>query len=264
MKPNTLSLSILALGLLLVGGALAQADMITLKDGKEVKGLRIKWFETRREYQVEAADGSMIPVPEDDVEALDVSKPAGFDQAEKACAKKQYDVAIPALEDIASRYKRLVWDGRARELLASAYFGKQDYNKAVMAMSDLMESTPKDQITDQQYGVYWTALMGAQKNAILEKSLSDAVAGESRTLAAVAYLRRGDLRRAEGKKDDAVLDYLRAVIVTEEARESHPEALFKAAQVLDELRDPRADDLRKQVMTKYPDSAYARKLAGQM
>jgi len=264
MKHNTNGIAILALGVLLGVLASASADKITKTDGKELTGVRIKWFETRREYQIEAADGSMVPVPEDEVDELDVAKPAGFDQAAQACAAKQYDAAIPVLEDIANRYKRLTWDGKARELLATAYFGKKDFNKAVSAMSELMDNTPKDQITDQQHVVYWTALMGAQKTAILKKCLNDALAGSSKTLAALAYIQRGDMARGEGKRDEALLDYLRAVLVTDEARESHPEALVKAAQLLDELRDPRADDLRKRVMTMYPDSAYARKLAGQM
>lgn len=264
MKYKSTAVPILALGVLLGVLSTASADKIVKTDGKEIVGVKIKWFETRGEYQVEGADGSLVPVAEADVESLEVAKPAGFDQAEKACAAKQYDAAIPVLEDIAGRYKRLTWDGKARELLASAYFGKQDFNKAVMAMSELIDSTPKDQITDQQYSIYWTALMGAQKTAILEKCLNDALAGESKTLAGTAYLRRGDLRRSEGKKEDAVMEYLRAAIITEEAREVHPEALFKAAELLDALRDPRADDLRKRIVSMYPDSGYARKLAGQM
>jgi hypothetical protein len=40
---------------------------------------------------------------------------------------------------------------------------------------------------------------------------------------------------------------------------AQPEALFKAAEVLDELRDPRADQLRKQLVGEYPTSEFAAK-----
>jgi hypothetical protein len=41
-----------------------------------------------------------------------------------------------------------------------------------------------------------------------------------------------------------------------------PEALYKGVILLDEMRHPRADDLRKRLMSSYPDSSYARKLGG--
>lgn len=250
--------------LMMVAGALAcagaaSAETIRKTDGKELTGNRIKWFETRKEYQIEKDDGSMIPVPLDEVESVEVAKPPEFDQAVKSLAARQYDAAIPVLEDIVSRYRRLQWDAKARELLANACMAKQDYKKAVQVMGDLMANTSKNQITDDQKGLYWSALMGAQMMSALKKELNDALAGDSKSLAALAMVKRGDVFKSEGKREDAVLDYMRAVLLFEEEHAVHPEALFKAAQVLDEMRDPRADAVRKQLMMKYPDSAYARK-----
>lgn len=262
MNRNSAIMVMMAMGVLAISALVAPAEMLRKTDGKELTGVRIKWFEIRQEYQVEGADGSMIPVPVDEVDSLEITKPPEFDKAAQACAARQYDVAIPALEDLAVRYKRLQWDSRARELLANAYFAKNDFKKAAQVMGDLMESTPKGQITDEQYGLYWTGLMGAQMTAVLKKQLSEAIAGESKTLASLATVRRGDLSKAEGKREDAVLDYMRAVLLYDEARSVHPEALFKAIQLLDEMRDPRADELRRKLLSLYPNSAYARKLGG--
>ena len=76
--------------------------------------------------------------------------------------------------------------------------------------------------------------------------------------------KRGDVFRAEGKREDAILDYMRVVLMFEEARSAQAEALFKAAQVLDEMRDPRAEELKKKLVSLYPDSVYAKKLGGAM
>ena len=262
MNLKIIIIAVLATGLLM--GLDAGAATLRKTDGRELTGTRIKWFETRREYQVENSDGSMIPVALDDVESVEVDKPAEFDKAVQAMSAKQYDVAIPLLQDLVDRFKRLQWDSKSRELLANAYFAKGDYKKAAQVLSDLLQETPKGQVTDDQRGMYWTALMGAQMTAVLKKELNEALAGESRSLACLAMVRRGDLFKAEGKREDALLDYLRAVMLYEDARENHAEALFKAAQVLDEMRDPRADDLRKRLMSQYPDSVYAKKLGGQM
>lgn len=262
MNRNTALTMTVATVVLAASACVAPAELLKKTDGKELTGVRIKWFQVRQEYQVEGADGSMVPVPADEVDSLEITKPPEFDKAAQAYAAKQYDVAIPILEDIAVRYNRLQWDASARELLANAYLMKNDFKKAVQVMGDLLESTPKGQITDEQQGLYWNALMGAQMTAVLKKSLGEAITGESRSLAALATVKRGDLNKAEGKREDAVLDYLRAILLYGDARGVHAEALYKAVQVLDELRDPRADDLRKKLLSWFPDSPYARKLGG--
>lgn len=262
MNRNIAIIAMVAMTVLAVSAGVARAEKLVKTDGVELKGVRIKWFETRQEYQIEGNDGSMIPVAADQVESIEVTKPAEFDKAARDVAARRYDQAIPVLEDIATRYKRLQWDGKAQELLAGAYAAKGEFKKAAQAMKDLMDNTPKSQITEDHYGLYWKALVGAQMTAVLKKSLNEALAGESRTMAALATVYRGDLNKAEGKRDDAVLDYLRAVLVYADATPVHPEALYKAAVLLDEMRDPRADELRKKLMSMYPDSPYARKTGG--
>jgi tetratricopeptide (TPR) repeat protein len=264
MNRNTAIHVLLATALLAGLGADLRADTLRKTDGRAITGGRIKWQESRREYRIEMPDGSIVSVPVDDVEAVEVAKPAEFDKATQAMAAKQYAVAISLLEDLVIRFKRLQWDASAREVLATAYYAKGDYKKAVQIMGELMKDTPKNMITDEQYGAYWNALIGAQMTADLKKALSEAIAGDSKKLAALAVVRRGDLAQAEGKREDAVLDYLRAVVLYEEAKETHPEALYKAAQLLGEMRDPRADELKKKLVTLYPGSGYAKKLGGQM
>lgn len=245
-----------------LAGSVNAADSIRKSDGSVVTGLKIKWFPSRQEYQVEGADGTMVSVPGNEVESLQIAKPAEFDKAAQAFAAKQYAVAIPILEDIISRYKRLQWDGQASEMLARAYLATADFKKAVQVMSGVMEGAGKDLATDAQYGVYWEALAGARMNAVLKQSLSTAILGDSRPLAALALVKRGDMNKEEGKRDDAALDYLRSILMYEDIAASQPEALYKAAVLFDEMRDPRAEDLKKRLRARYPDSPYARKLGG--
>ena len=264
MNRNTLITVVVATGLLVGMSPVVMAAKLKKTDGKELVGTRIKWVETQHEYRVENDDGSMIPVALDDVESVEIEKPAEFDKALQACNAKQYDVAIPILEDLVVKYRRLQWDAKSRELLANACLAKGDYKKAAQVLGDLMAGTTKSQITDDQHVLYWTALMGAQMTASLKKDLNEALASDSKTLAALAMTKRGDVFRAEGKREDAILDYMRVVLMFEEARSAQAEALFKAAQVLDEMRDPRAEELKKKLVSLYPDSVYAKKLGGAM
>lgn len=251
-----------ALSVMLGATEAVQADALRRSDGRVVSGLKIKWFPSRQEYQVEGADGTMVSIPGDDVEALEIAKPAEMEKATQAFDAKKYAEAIPILEDVINRYKRLQWDGVASEMLAKAYLATGDFKKAVQVMDGVMEGAGKKLASDEQYGVYWTALAGAGRKAGLKQSLGDAIQGNSRPLAALALVKRGDMNKEEGKRDDAALDYLRSILIYEDVAASQPEALFKAAQLFDELRDPRAEELKKRLRARYPDSPYARKLGG--
>ncbi|MEI6168828.1 MAG: hypothetical protein WCS52_16725 [bacterium] len=262
MSQNSIVIWAVVASVLLGLPGAVRADKIVKTDGREISGLKIKWFASRQEYQVDQADGTMLAVPADEVDSLQITKPAEFDKAAQACAAKQFEVAIPILEDVIGRYKRLQWDGIASELLAKAYLGKGDFKKAAQVLSGIMEGSAKNLVTDDQYNLYWTALAGAQMNAVLKQSLSEAIAGDSRPLAALALIKRADLSKGDGKRDDAALDYLRSILVYSDVAAFQAEALFKAAQLFEEMRDPRAEELRKRLRANYPDSPYARKLGG--
>jgi TolA-binding protein len=65
------------------------------------------------------------------------------------------------------------------------------------------------------------------------------------------------MRVAQNRLEDAVLDYLRTAILFKAQEDVQPEAVFKAAQTLEKLRDQRAKDFYKRVVQDYPGSAYA-------
>jgi TolA-binding protein len=238
------------------------ANVVYLSNGSTMKAKSITWSESKQEYRIEDAQGTIIPVPRKQVERLEIDKPAEYDKAAQLVESKQYDAAIPVLDDLVTRYRMLVWDNQARELLAKAYLGKNDPKKAASAIDAIFETTPKEQATPEVRQLYWNALLMTQRNTVLRTDLDEAVAKGPRELAAVAMLVRGDLDKAEGKKEDALLNYLRVVILYEQFKAVQPEALFKAAQVLEELRDPRANAMRQRLASDYPDSKYARQASG--
>ena len=55
------------------------------------------------------------------------------------------------------------------------------------------------------------------------------------------------------------MDYLRVVLLYESEKDVQPEALFKTAEALKALRDPRAPEYSKKLVEQYPDSPYAQK-----
>lgn len=234
------------------------ANVIRKTNGQLVEGKKITWRELTREYQVEMGDGIVVPVAKADVESIEVDKPADMGKAVQLMAAKKYDEAIPILDDIATRYKMLQWDGAAREMLARAYCAKNDFKKGVQMLEDYFASTPKEQAPDTVRDMYWTALLGAQRGATLKVELEAALKAGSKTLMPLALMRRGDLSASEGRREDAFLDYMRVALIHQEAGASVAEALSKAAQLLDAMNDRRADELRKRMAAQFPGSPYAR------
>ena len=186
-------------------------------------------------------------------------KPAEIDKASQLVAAKQYDEAIKLLEDVALRYRFLDWDNQARILLPRIYTKKGDFSAAVSSYEKLFALSPKMKEDVEVQNGYRQALLDAKQYDKLETLVNSLIASGTRADAAKAFLMRGDIRALQGQGEQALLDYLRVVMLFESEKEVQPEALFKAFETLKALRDPRAADFSKKLVEEYPDSPYAQK-----
>jgi len=243
-----------------VGSAMA-ANVMYMKNGRKISAKSIQWREGAQEYRVEDVNGSIIPIGLAQVERMDIDKPADFDRAKGMVEGGQLDSALPILQKMVEDYKMMIWDNRARELLARAYFNKQDYKKAGDALEELFKNARPDEITTTLRRFYWdTLLLIPERQSTLKKDIELTITTGTRPLAAAAQVMRGQLAKNQGQKEEALLNFLRAAILYEDVTEVNPEALFKAAEMLDEIRDPRAAELRKKLKAQYPESEWAKRL----
>jgi len=229
------------------------ASTITKTDDTEIKIKSLRWNASERMFYLTRMDGSTTPLPKSSIKDMDIDEPPMWAVATQQLKAKNYDAALSALGSIASDYLMQGWDARARGLMAEIYTIKGDAKKAII----MIEEIPKADRPPEANLAYWKALLQTDRGPALKKELEDTIASGSREMAAAAYLMRGELNRTTGQKEAAVLDFLRVVIMFENVKALQPEALFKAAKVLDDLRDPRADELRTRLKTMYPGSIYA-------
>jgi tetratricopeptide (TPR) repeat protein len=255
----------LAAALFLTSAAFIDAEVVVyLKGGGDPKrGDNIRYKTSTQEY-VLTVGGVEMPLPLNSVERVEVPKPAAMTEAEKLMSGGQFISAMPMLEKIAADFPMLEWGLRAQELLADAYARKGDIPKSLATYSALFKTAPAGQVSVQARMKYWNALLAAQQMDALSGDLERAIAKGSREEAAYAQLMRGNLRRSQNKTQDALLDYLRTVLLFEDVAGVQPEAMFKAAEMMDALTDPRGSDLRKRLVQKYPDSEFARKAGAHM
>jgi TolA-binding protein len=120
-------------------------------------------------------------------------------------------------------------------------------------------SSPKSKEEADIQQAYQRALLGAKQYDKLEGLLNTTIKTGSRLDAARALIARGDIRAAQGQLESAVLDYLRTAVLFESEKDAQPEALFKTAEALKALRDPRAAEFSKKLVDRYPNSPYAQK-----
>ena len=77
---------------------------------------------------------------------------------------------------------------------------------------------------------------------------------------------RGDIQAAQNNLDQAVLDYLRTVVLFQDVKDPmiQGEAHYKAAQTLEALRDQRAKEIYQRLVKEFGSSPYAAQAQGKL
>lgn len=242
----------------LAAGLSAEADTLYPKEGAPVRGT-IRWKRSAQEYVVDQ-EGTQMTFARARVDRVEVAKPQDFDAAAKLVADGQVEQAIPMLDKIVSEFEMMQWDAKARDLLGQAYIRKKDFGKAVLSYDELFKTGVPLEKPLEVRKRYWEALTGAQRYDTLQTELDKVIATGTREESAAAQVARGNMNKAKGNVFEALMDYLRTVVLYDQVKEVQPEALYRAAQCMDELRDARSAELKKKLSADYPRSVWAQKL----
>jgi tetratricopeptide (TPR) repeat protein len=226
-------------------------------DGQVHIAKEIRFKKTTQEYII-TIGATEIPMPKARVKGIEIDKPAQYDQAAAAYASGAVAQAIPMLEQIVAECFMLSpWDARAMDLLGGCYKKKGDPKAAAAMYKKLISTAAPLSITPDMQRRIWDSFIAVGEKDTLRQSVDVAIAGGSRENAAAAHIARADMAKSEGNKQDALLDYLRVVILYEQVKSIQPEALYKIVQSLEDLKDPRAEDFRKKLMAEYPQDPWA-------
>ena len=214
----------------------------------------IKWHAREKKYVIEKGKVTK-EFPLDDVTALEIPKPAGYDKAVSQVEAGQASAAVPVLTKIVADYRMLYWDKLAGRYLALAYLATDNAKKAYDACQAIVNEDKAAAYSGDLAAAYWQSLLKLGKNDQLEKLLKKAASTGDRMASAAALVMRGDIivstsNDAPDKIKDALRDgYLRVVLMYQDAecRREHAEACLKAAACFDKLgQTARAEKLRAQ------------------
>jgi tetratricopeptide (TPR) repeat protein len=238
------------------------APYVVLPGGQQKAGTQIR-AKPDGTILLITADGATLTFSKGQYVKAVADKPAEFDPARQKAAAKDYAGAEALLKKIITDYANLDWDNNARIVLArEVYVAKGDFAAAVAVYDELFRVAPAMKDNADAAWAYRDALLGAKQYDKLGLQLDEAIKSGSRPDAAKAQVMRGDIKLAQSQVEGAVTDYLRTVILFEAEKDIQPEALFKAAEALEKLRDPRAKSLYAKLQQEYAGSPYAAKAAG--
>lgn len=240
--------------------ALAQNPFVLLPNGTRVEGTDIR----------SRADGTIIlttPQGQRTFERgqytrAEAARPADFDRARQLAQQRNFDEALRLLDGVANSFRFLHWDNQARILSAQILANRGDHAGAAAMYERLFQAAPEQRREDAVLWGYLTALSEAKAYDKLNPQLEELISKGTRAQAARAQVLRGDVKIAQGQVEAAVMDYLRSALLFETERAVLPEALFKAAEGLERLRDPRNRDLYRRVAQEFAGSPFAQRAQG--
>jgi len=256
---NSRSLLAMTIVSVLVLPALAE-NAVYLKNGRTLAAKTIEWREVAQEYVITTAETTM-PIPRAQVARAVVDKPADYDQAVSLLRSRLYAQAIPLLESIVRKYRMLDWDVEASKLLAQAYMEANESKKAVAVMDNLLTLVPYDQVPAALKMTYWKALLASGAHDQLRRELDKVIGAGTPDAVASAYLMRANLFLKLGEDDSALSDFLKLMTLYPAQKAVQPEALYRAAELFDGIRDPRGAEFRAKLAKEYASSEWASKPA---
>lgn len=249
----------LAVAALLWCGA-SQAAHVILANGSQVDGTDIRARSdgtiilTTPQGQVQYQRGQYLRAVAD--------KPADFDRARQLASQKNFDEALRLLNQIVQNYRFLDWDNNARAVIAQVHVAKGDAASAVGVYDELFRNSPDAKKDSAILWAYFGVLLDAKQYDKLAPQLDELIAKGPRDDAARAQVVRGDVKMSQGQVEGAVMDYLRSALLFESEKSVQPEAIFKAAEGLERLRDPRAKELYRKVAQEHAGTPFAQRAQG--
>lgn len=244
--------------LLLIGAVGASADHVILNNGTKIEGTNI-----RRKL-----DGSVtmdIPgkgrqeFPKGSYKMAVADPTPEFVAAIQQYREKKYDAAIAAAEKVADEKSGCELDKQARYVAARCFVAQSKAGDAVGQFDKLVRIYGDQVLKEPVVAVeYANALLAAKQNTKLVGVLDDIIKDAPRNYAAKAQTMRGEMREQMGQLDSALQDYMRTVIFFQQEEEAVPEALYRAAKVLESKRDPRSKTLYKKLVDDYKDNPAAK------
>lgn len=192
-----------------------------------------------------------------------VPKPASIANADELLKAGEYVKAVAAYKAEGEKYSLLGWDVYCILKQAEAMVKNDKKGDAVKILEPLSsyklvnQRLEKDLMAAYQLLVNTYIELGEISKAT--PYLDKMALSTDENVASFAFIKKGDVKAQGSDKMDAALEYFQAALLFPKSKE-RPEALFKSAQILRELKDARAEKFAEILKKEYPSDPYAKQL----
>ncbi len=218
----------------------AQKCYVVKADGSQQKAIDIKVKNANGDLNVLVKQGQQpILFSKNMYRYAVVPKPPQVEQLGAALLADRYDDVINASKSLYEAYKFLGWGDYIASCQAQAYLGKNNLDEANKALA-LAKRTPgpnRDDLIETEI----KCLIKAQKYDKTEELLKNLMMSKDDNIAAKAFNMRGEALLAQGQKKQAVLEYLKTLLLFDKKKVQAERAYAKkqAVAIMKELKDPR-------------------------
>ena len=218
----------------------AQKCYVVKADGSQLKAFDIKVKSPNGDLNVLVKQGQQpLLFSRNMYRFAVVPKPQQVEQLGAALLADKYDDVLAASKQLYEAYKFLGWGDYIACCQAQAYLGKNNFDEANKALA-LAKRTPgpnREDIIETEI----KCLIKAQKYDKTEELLKNLMMSKDDTIAAKAFNMRGEALLAQGQKKQAVLEYLKTLLLFDKKKAQAERAYAKkqAVAIMKELKDPR-------------------------
>ncbi|MEM7392973.1 MAG: hypothetical protein AAF492_11565 [Verrucomicrobiota bacterium] len=263
MFRNSIGRTLLAGCLLGVGLLKADAQSsrayLLMNDGKKKPALGILIDPSTGDAILSLPNNQRMNVPKSSYKRAYGSRPKEWAQILGAIKAKKFKEVIPVLDNVIRKNRALYWDLEALALKGRAEVELGLMKEAVATLDKLVRAPyGSDLIKGPVFESYLTALKDSNNPARLKQILSKTIQNGARADAAIAYIIKGDMRLDEGDSEGAVLHYLKPALLFTQQAEQCAQANYKAGDVLEKMRDARAQERFKTAAQLSPDTKWGR------
>lgn len=172
-----------------------------------------------------------------------IPKPNEVAALEKFFEEKNYDGVIKNAPAVFEKYKYLGWSNVIAALEAESYLtqGKINDARKVISAASRVGGEYRDKLNGAIVKLYIADKDFSKAEAILKRQLKDA----DEPTAAQAFCLLGEMAEAQDDKKQAVLEYLKVLMLFEgkKAGEARTIAKSRALKLMREMKDPRIDKI---------------------
>ncbi len=214
------------------------------RSGNQKKVASIRLMNDKGDLYVRMqAGGEEEMIPRVSIAYAVVAKPDVIDQLAKLLEEKKYEQIIEAAPKVYQQYKFLGWGDFAAAVQSEAHLAQGNVDAAKAAVAEARKA-PGGNIESVYHANILIQLHEKQFDQV-EATLKQLMAKDDK-YAVFVFNTRGDLRYAQGMKREAVLEYLKPLLLFEGKKYSKERdyARSRAVAIMNELKDPRASKVR--------------------